>query len=354
MMDISSQDDGTQEPVYERTLEDVTQMLKYAKLDKNNLTDMTQAIYFPQDTADLDNFMLIELNPDLLKEIEGGETLYIKGGLNEKAVLCSESKTYDIKVAEISNSLLLIPDLKMAQATSTSPLKVAHNGMNPAFNKSAEGEDDDEDTQDYAGSQAIPFKSMERKVVRKVFHEYFECTLVKPRYRKTLDLLQMTQYNGPENEYLIDTKLLFTYNQLLDTAQCSNGEFQEGLRRARAFDIEGHIRVLDYSYEYRCITYMLNLISENSWALNEIDEDETLGALRDIVPEEVTIGLFNLYTMPSDLPGKFKYNEGMISKILLLNILQPDLKFKLDEFMETWNEALPEGMEMDVSVAQFF
>lgn len=271
----------------------------------------------------------------------------VLGGLNEKAVLCTENQTYDVKTAEISNSLLLVPDLKMAQATSTSPIKVAPNGMNRSLDRSLE--EDDEENEEAQGSQVIPFKSLEKKVVKKIFHEYFECTLVKPRYKKTLDLLQITKYTGPENEYKINSKYLFTYNQLLDTAQCSNGEFKEGLKRARAFDIDGYIRVLDYAYEYRCITLMLDLINENSWALNEIDDDETLGALDGIVPEEVIIGLFNLYTKPSDIPGKFKYDEGMVSKIILLNILQPDLTFKMDEFMETWREALPEGMEIDES-----
>lgn len=93
------------EEFYERNLPDVTQMLKYAKIgknsseftwivpiisssliitgciaDKNNLTNVTQAIYFPKQTSnDLENFMLLELNPALLEDVEKGENLYLKG-----------------------------------------------------------------------------------------------------------------------------------------------------------------------------------------------------------------------------------------------------------------------------------
>lgn len=130
--------------------------------------------------------------------------------------------------------------------------------MNKSVEKSFE--DDEENENEAPGSQVIPFDSIERKEVKKVFHEYFEGTLIKPRYRKTMDLLQLAKYSGPENEYKINRKLLFTYNQLLDTAQCSDTEFTEGLKKHRAVDIEGFVRVMEPTYEYRIVTLMVNLI----------------------------------------------------------------------------------------------
>lgn len=268
------------------------------------------------------------------------------GGLHEKAVLCSSTKTFDIKIAEISNSLLLVPDLKLAQATSTSPIKVAQGGMNKSLEKSFE---DEEDENEAPGSQFVPFDNIERKELKKVFHEYFECTLIKPRYRKTMDLLQLAKYSGPENEFKINKKLLFTYKQLLDTAQCSDGEFMEGLRKHRAIDIGGYVRVLEPAYEYRIVTLMVNLISENSWELDEIDEETTITSLEGLAPEEIVIGLFNIYTEKSEKVGYYRYNEDFVSKIILLNILQSGLKFQCDEFMETWRSAMPEGMNINVS-----
>lgn len=38
--------------------------------------------------------------------------MVFKGDQNESAVLCTESKTYDVKEAETSNSILLLPELK--------------------------------------------------------------------------------------------------------------------------------------------------------------------------------------------------------------------------------------------------
>lgn len=78
--DLVDLDSDLETEFYERTLPDVTQMLKYAKIDKNNLTEITQAVYFPKVTSnDLENYMLLETNPTLVADIERGETLYLKG-----------------------------------------------------------------------------------------------------------------------------------------------------------------------------------------------------------------------------------------------------------------------------------
>lgn len=342
------EDDEDSEQNYQRTLEDITTVLKYAKVDKNNLTDVAQALYFPELSPDLENFYLIELGPDLLKVVENGDPMQIKGGLNEKAVLCTHDKTFDLKAAEISNSLLLTPDLKLAQATSSSPIKSPQNAANRSLDKSI-GDDEEEDQTEEMGSQVIPFKEIEMKVVTKVYHEYFECTQIKPRFRKAVDLLNLTLYSGPENEYKIQRKLLFTYNKLLDTAQCSEKEFLEGLNQVRALNIDGHIRKLDDGYEYHCVKLMLNLIEENSWELNEIDENITINLLKEIVPEEVLSGLCDLYTENSDIPRKSRYKEEMVSRIILTNILLPDLQFNYNEFMQTWKQDMPEGMNLEVS-----
>lgn len=39
-------------------------------------------------------------------------SLVFRGTKDENAVLCTRSRTYDVKEAETSNSLLLLPDLK--------------------------------------------------------------------------------------------------------------------------------------------------------------------------------------------------------------------------------------------------
>jgi sister chromatid cohesion protein DCC1 len=244
---------------------------------------------------------------------------------------------------------LVVPFLKGAQATSSSPLKSPKSGLNKSADRSLEA-DENEVAEDVDLGRII-----ERREVKKVFHDYYECREIKPRFKKIGDLLQLTKFSGSENEYCVDRKLLFTYDQLLDTAQCSRTEFEDGLRKYRAFEINGYMRILDYEYEYRVITSMLNLLSENSWQLSAVDKEITVDLLEDIYPTEILNGVFDMYTelVPeasgTDTDPKYSYREDMVCRIIAQNILQPGLKFRIDDFLSTWQSALPEGMNIDVS-----
>ncbi|XP_061386155.1 sister chromatid cohesion protein DCC1-like [Musca vetustissima] len=328
-----------EETLYVRNLDDVKGIIKHAKLDERNLTHITQAIYYPSAEIVSDNLKLLELDDHMIKQIHEGQSLYFKGGHNEKVVLCTDEKTYDVKAAEISNSLLLIPDLKFAAATSTSPLKSPRTANNTSLERSLNDSADDD---------LLMERTLEQRKILKIFHEYFECREIRPKFRKMGDLLQLTRYSGPEHEEAIDRKLLFTFNQLLDTIQCSRKEFVEGLKQYRAIEFEGWMRVLECEYEYRIVNLMVGLIAENSWPLDEVEREETINALEGIAPKQIVEGLFDVYTIPTEgKENRYTYKEDLVARIVAQNILQPGLKFRVDEFLSTWQEAVPEGMKCD-------
>lgn len=273
-------------------------------------------------------------------------------------VLCTDSKTFEIKEAEISNSLLLISDLGHAQSTSKSPIKSPQGAVNRSLDKSNNSNDD---STEHIEESALTNnqRALEERTVLKVFHEYLECREIKPRLRKLNDLLLLTRYTGPENEYCIDRSLLFTRQQLLNTIQCSRMEFDAGIHLYRVIEIDGRLRILDCEYEYRIISLMLNIIAELGWALDEIERDATIELLvPNIAPAEIVSGLFDLYTKPTD--GKtndngqpvFSYREDLVCKIIAQNVLQQGMKFHITDFMTTWQNALPDGMHINVGLLE--
>ncbi|GAB0091098.1 Sister chromatid cohesion protein DCC1 [Sergentomyia squamirostris] len=331
----------SQAEIYQRNIEDVHSTIAHAKLEEKNLTDVTQALYFPTNTDNLSNVKLLELNTHLLEHIQQGDTLYLKGGLTENVVLCSGSKTFDLKEAEVSNSLCLVPELKFAQETSRSPLKVKSpgNGGNSADSSM------EEDAVDHLNRSDL---GLEHRDVYKIFQEYYEVREIRPRFRKMHDLLQITRYSGAENEYCVDRKLLFTRQQLLDTVQCSEEEFTVGLKVVRAIEINGYMRVLENEYEFRVMRLLLDLIEENSWSPDEVDCEVSVDSLKEIIPEDILRALFSLYTLPSGRnPGKYSYIEGEVCRIMARSILKPGLKFYIDDFLSTWQGTLPEGMTIN-------
>lgn len=62
-----------------RTLDDVKTMIEHAKLNVNNLTGITQTIYFSSEVDESNDFKLLELNSHLSSAIEEGQTISFKG-----------------------------------------------------------------------------------------------------------------------------------------------------------------------------------------------------------------------------------------------------------------------------------
>lgn len=359
-------------------------MIKLAKLNEKHLTDLTQVIYYG-DMENSPDWKLLELNGTIQSAIEEGQVLCFKGtsiisiqtyafvflsslyhgcaffyhkptgGLNEKVVLCTNDRTFDVKEAGISNSLLLIPDLKLGQYTSKSPLKSPTNRGNSSMergnqnNDSTGSIDDDDDLFDPSAE-----RQQERRTVKKIFHEYFECREVKPKFRKLGELLQLTRYSGPENEHYIDRSLLFTFDQLLNTTQCSRREFENGLKKFRAFELDGRMRVFDIEYEYRLLSLLLGVVTENSWQIDAIDRTESLNAITEtIAPATLVQTVFDLYTFPSpqstSTRSLYTYHEELVCRTIAQNVLQQGSKFHYNDFMDTWQNALPEGFHVQVN-----
>ncbi|CDQ94377.1 unnamed protein product [Oncorhynchus mykiss] len=91
-----------------RTLEEVQATIQIAKLKENDLQNTIHCLTFGESVSSGD-YCLMELDDTLCKHIEAGKSLVIRGDQDERAVLCSEDKTYDLKIADTSNLLLLVP-----------------------------------------------------------------------------------------------------------------------------------------------------------------------------------------------------------------------------------------------------
>ena len=107
-----------------------------------------------------DDIKLLEVSKDLVNSISAGDILTIRGDETENAVMCSRDKTYDIKEAETSNSLLLVPSIVLPEAVSKSSSR-----------------------------------SLSSSSVSGIFHKYLELIEIRPRLRKMKDLLLQNPYN---------------------------------------------------------------------------------------------------------------------------------------------------------------
>ena len=62
---------------------------------------------------------LIEVDPTLAQKLQVGQSLVLKGQPDDNVVLCTDDKTYEIKEAETSNSLLILDRLQFPKDISS-------------------------------------------------------------------------------------------------------------------------------------------------------------------------------------------------------------------------------------------
>lgn len=255
-----------------------------------------------------------------------------------------------MKEAETSNSLLLVPELLFAGSTGLDET-LQNNSMddsdssfdksNTSLNKST---DSDEGTK-------LPRK-IEHKDIVNTFFTYYELKPCKPRLSKLRKLLESTMYQGNELEYVVDKSKLLNYEAIFDKVQASRVELDEELEKIQAINIDGYYRLLEFDYEFRVLSYMLDLIEENSWPLNKISKEVTLDSLKELVPLPILEAMFKFYTTESlkeDDVQYYQYDQGKVCTFLARVLLKSAGKFNLAEFLQAWRDSVPEGMTTDVS-----
>ncbi|KAL5242866.1 hypothetical protein ACI65C_010276 [Semiaphis heraclei] len=294
---------------YVRTAEDVKKVIEHAKLSENDLKPNVQPIYFGEK---FENYKLLQLDEHIMEDLKCGQTVVFKGDHNETAVLCTETKTYDVQDAETSNSILLLPEL-------TFPDEEFNN------------------------------KELTSRKVVGIFHKYFEVKPCKPRFTKLRDLLKKCSYKGSELEKeVLASNKMYTFEDLSAKIQASDNELKDALKEMGTFQIDGYWRILDFEYECRAVSFLLNLIDEQSWSYNAIPMDETLNILGELLPPVILQHIIDQYSTwceSSNLSHTHRsLIEDKVCRFMAVGLLRHCEKFNLADFKTAWQGSVPEGM----------
>ena len=144
----------------------VDQKLQDAKLEPTNFLPTAQCVFF-NDDLDNDGVRLLELDGDLLRDLEAGKSITVKGEDDENCVLVTDDKTYELRSAETSNLLLVTRDF---------------------LTKDRLKADAEEATRS--------FGEVEFPLVRAMFSGYLETRPIKPKLQKLRALLEENLFRG--------------------------------------------------------------------------------------------------------------------------------------------------------------
>ncbi|BES87216.1 Sister chromatid cohesion protein [Nesidiocoris tenuis] len=314
---------------YERTLEDVNSVINHAKLSRADLKSTSQVLYF---SSDFPNYKLLECDQTILQHLTAGQELYIRGRPSDRAVVCTKDNTFDLREAETSNSLLLVPGLKMVDE-----LDLVNN------ENSAEGR-------------------IEKKSIVGVYHEYFELKKVRPLLNRLRIMLMSKPYSGPENENTNqegengqnrDDLKTYSFEELLEEVQASEKELTGFLKELEAVEIDGKWRILDHEYQFRALSFLLNFVDEQSWPPDAIPIGETTSTLKGLLPDSILYHILQVYLVETENESDdsdllFELNENKICRFLGEALLRPVDKFNLHDFLQAWESSVPSGLETNL------
>ncbi|ELT92643.1 hypothetical protein CAPTEDRAFT_140107, partial [Capitella teleta] len=289
-----------------RTVEDVDRILGFAKLTSTDLQPSVQCINF-KSPIDNEAFKLMEMNEDMLRELEDGKKLVIRGDRADTAVLCTKNKTYEVRGAETSNLLLLLPSCLM-------------------------------------GDELPDEKNLIHQEVACLKHEYFETKLIKPRLSRLRGLLMESPYSGAAEDTENPDDTLYTLESLLSKVQASEDELLAALEGLQAFQLNGHWRVLDSAYMERVLGSIISLKDENAWNLDSIPIDATCEELGDTYLGTVIKHVLCCFGKRNTDGCTVAILEDKVCRFTGEVILKATMKMNLEEFEATWKLAVPEGM----------
>ncbi|XP_018314425.1 sister chromatid cohesion protein DCC1 isoform X2 [Mycetomoellerius zeteki] len=298
-----------------RVKENVCEILELAGIKESDLNTMTQCLYSMQDQVN--DMILLEVDEDILKGLNQEDALSFRGNKHDNTMLCTQTRTYEVREAEISNSWLLVPNLKLGKATDI---------------------------------KEVAERTIERHNVKKIFNLYYEVKETKPDLIRLSSLLNSSSFNGLEYESTIDQNALYSWERLQNELQASDEELKQALSDFLIAEINGYLRLVSFDIEARSLNLILDYFEGQSWELNEVDKESTYEYSKELIYEPVFDVIFKRYTEVStktkdDGSLLYRFDEekccAVIAKILLA--VSPVTEYK--EFMKTWNIGTPEKMQ---------
>ncbi|XP_053980276.1 sister chromatid cohesion protein DCC1 isoform X1 [Hylaeus volcanicus] len=317
---------NTENTVYSHGINEINETLRLAAIKEANLQNVTHILYSASEPNSEMHTKLLELDEHLLETIKQGDSLMFQGNKQDSAVLCTKSRTYDIKEAETSNSCMLVPNLNVSNQAST-----CTNG-----------------------------RIIRTHNISGVFHTYYEVKEYKPKLEKLLNILEPTSFKGMEYESAIVKEHLYDWDRLQSEIQASEDELYQALNEYLIVNIDGiflfcflfwgYYRLISFEGEVQSLMLMLDLFDENSWELDRIDKEVTYEALKEFIPRPVFDILFMKYTEATskskeDATPFYRFNEEKCCKSLAKILLAASPVTEYKQFMESWKIGTPDKMQ---------
>mmetsp|Transcript_67011 Transcript_67011/g.111355 ORF Transcript_67011/g.111355 Transcript_67011/m.111355 type:complete len:414 (+) Transcript_67011:111-1352(+) len=313
------------------------------------------------------SYKLFEMEESVLQELlKNDGSMSIKGGVLDEAVLCTAEQSFVMRLADSSNSLLLL-DTSPDVMTKAAEHKVAEPRDTAESRK-----DENVHTLDPDAAQAIV--ATEMKISARV-QEHFEMIQCSPRIGCIGEMLRACPYAGENsdgapmasegagegNSAQVAHKMRPSMENLEGACQCSIAELRRTLQSKRAFPIGDRWCTLEEKYEQDIIDCIMALLVEREWRLDALPISECVNALTeqhkfngDAVRHCLrTHSVFRsapwLEWISCTSAEHIAIDERMLAQFRARTLLMQSTIWPEDVFLEHWQESLPSVINPEAS-----
>ncbi|KAL5210589.1 hypothetical protein ABZP36_006212 [Zizania latifolia] len=271
-----------------------------------------------------DELLLLEADDDVLPDLLQGRVT-VRGRPDEEAVLCTPSATYAMKFVGTSNSVFMIPP-----GEPTAP-SLRPDGANKEGDVASV-------TDDVAS-------------VVKVASGSIELVWTAPRLDKLRKLLNERPYVLDEDldSDLQHKKGLYTWQDLCELVQASDGEMSEELSSLSAIEIDGFWRMVDANSANTILDMVLHNSVLHDWPLNSVPENDVLSVMEsDGFTRKIVTHCLNRFGTKVEQEAKSCWS--LDERRVCLQFARRALgggKMKFENFMDKWERSIPSGMCTD-------
>ncbi|EFA77629.1 hypothetical protein PPL_12236 [Heterostelium album PN500] len=237
-----------------------------------------------------DNFKLLEINNEILQDLNLNGRLYIKGvDKGDEAILCTSDKTYIMKSAHTSNSMML--------------------------------------TRDYA--------------ILSLQQLHYEMIEIPPRLAALKSILLKRAIDS--DTYDINS-VGYHLSELESLVQASNQQLKQYMDSVlNVYYIENDkASLLSDRYHARIVDLILTEITINGWSYQSIPIDECVSKI-EVKSKSLLDYIFKIYASKCQEDGYYKLNSDLICIFRGKQILCENKSMEMSKFMESWIDVLPIG-----------
>ncbi|CAH0479311.1 unnamed protein product [Peronospora belbahrii] len=303
----------------------------------------------PSDTADTidsilvtaadfhkDKYKLLQLTPELEQTLTTGSTVFLVGGLDARAVLCTEDRSYFIKKEDTSNLRLLTTNTDWSGAEQTT-IQVSGAAR---FH--------------YLLEDKLPDATQLRALLLESPYVKAQCDAIESQTKRA------------------KLHKLYSTSDLVSTLQVSEHEVLMMLKEVHAFEEAGVWRLLGLQYQTQVFTDMLDVIVQHDWDvlsepgvpvkhfLTKLDEPlvairqccKLYGLLKLVNGEDhcmldpVKIATFRAKSLFDEQTEEAKFQ----AQVEHVTLSQADAGWELDQFMEKWKLRVPDSVTVSLEM----